>query len=214
MPGEITVGEGLDVDHGVEIGYLSGRSGDHALSIGRRARLRSGTVIYAGSQIGDDFVTGHNVVVREECIIGDDVSVWTGSVIDYGTRIGCGVRIHTSCYVAQYSELEDGVFLAPGVMLANDLYPGVAASAERMCGPLLKAGAQLGVNVTVLPYVTIGAAAVIGAGSVVTRDVPDGTVAYGNPAVPKRSVADLGDIGDRLLTGGDGTRASLLDRTP
>ena len=76
--------------------------------------LRSGSVLYLGSRIGARFQAGHNVVIREECEIGDDVSVWSNSVIDYGCRIGDRVKIHSNCYVAQFSEIEDEAFLAPG----------------------------------------------------------------------------------------------------
>jgi acetyltransferase-like isoleucine patch superfamily enzyme len=195
---ELQVGEGLLVDEGAILGYPNARSTPRTLALGPRGRLRSGTVLYAGSTIGAGFETGHNVIVREENQIGDDVSVWSNTVIDYGCRIGDRVKIHSNCYVAQYTEIEDDVFLAPGVTIANDLFPGNAESARAMAGPLIQAGAQIGVNVTILPYVTIGQGALIGAGSVVTKDVPAGAVAYGNPAVVARTVADLGDVGVRL----------------
>jgi acetyltransferase-like isoleucine patch superfamily enzyme len=143
--------------------------------------------------------TGHGVVIREGCQVGDDVSVWSNSVVDYGCRLGDRVKIHCNCYVAQYSELEDDVFLAPGVTIANDLYPGNSRSAELMAGPRIGAGAQIGVNVTILPFVRIGAGALIGAGSVVTRDIPAAVVAFGNPAVPHRTVAELPDIDGRVV---------------
>jgi serine acetyltransferase len=68
-----------------------------------------------------------------------------------------------------------------------------------MAGPRIGAGAQVGVNVTILPFVRIGAGALIGAGSVVTRDIPAGVVAFGNPAVPHRTVAELPDIDGRVV---------------
>lgn len=175
-------GLALVADEGVHVAYEAGRGREGPLELGPGAVLRSGTVLYTGSRIGRDFTSGHGVVVREECEIGDDVSVWTGSVIDYGCRIGSHVKIHTNCYVAQYTEIEDRAFLAPGVSLANDVYPGDQLSGALMLGPSIGADAQLGVNVTVLPGVRIGRGCVVGAGSVVTRDVPDGTLAYGNPA--------------------------------
>jgi acetyltransferase-like isoleucine patch superfamily enzyme len=67
-----------------------------------------------------------------------------------------------------------------------------------MRGPLIEAGAQIGVNVTILPYVTIGADAIVGAGSVVTKDIPSGTIAYGAPAFPHGEVEKLGDVADRI----------------
>ena len=185
-------------DHGVLVGYPVSRASAEPLVLGAGARLRSGTVLYDGSAIGRGLQTGHGVVIREACEVGDDVSVWTNSVIDYGCRIGDRVKIHCNCYVAQFSELEDDVFLAPGVTIANDLYPGDQRSAQLMAGPRIGAGAQIGVNVTILPFVRIGAGALIGAGSVVTRDIPAAVVAFGNPAVPRRAVAELPDIDERV----------------
>lgn len=185
-------------DPGVMVGYRPDRHVDQPLRLGPSARLRSGTILYAGSTVGARLSTGHNVVIREQSVLGDDVSVWSNSVVDYGCRIGNGVKIHTGCYVSQYTEIEDDAFLAPGVSLANDLYPGSIASAAAMCGPHIGAGAQLGVNVTVLPYVRIGAGAVIGAGSVVVHDVEPGVVAVGSPARAVRQVPDSADVEARL----------------
>ena len=194
MPAELRIEPGLVVDDDVTLGYSSSRTTADSLVLGPNARLRSGTVIYVGSQIGAEFETGHHVIVREGTRIGDQVSVWSNSVIDYGCVIGSRVKIHCNCYVAQFTELEDGAFLAPGVTIANDLFPGRGDSKSTMAGPVVRARAQIGVNVTILPYVTIGEEAIIGAGSVVTRDIPPGMVAYGNPAIPKRPIAELRDI--------------------
>jgi acetyltransferase-like isoleucine patch superfamily enzyme len=196
----------MTADQGVLVGYPVSHASAEPLILGAGARLRSGTVLYDGSTIGRRLETGHGVVIREGCAIGDDVSVWTNSVIDYGCRIGDRVKIHCNCYVAQYSEFEDDVFLAPGVTIANDLYPGDHRSAQRLAGPRIGAGAQIGVNVTILPFVRIGTGALIGAGSVVTRDIPAAVVAFGNPAVPRRAVAELPDIDGRVVM--DTTSAS------
>jgi acetyltransferase-like isoleucine patch superfamily enzyme len=204
-PADVRVANGLVTDDGVLLGYPAVRRVEQPLILGADARLRSGTIIYAGSEIGRDFETGHHVVVRENTKIGDQVSVWSNTVIDYGCVIGSRVKIHCNCYVAQFTELEDDAFLAPGVTIANDLFPGQARSSTAMAGPLIRAGAQIGVNVTILPYVTIGEGAIVGSGSVVTRDVPPGMVAYGNPARPIRRVEDLADIEVRL-------RAAYNDR--
>jgi acetyltransferase-like isoleucine patch superfamily enzyme len=185
-------------DDGVIVGYPVSRPGCGPLQLGPGARLRSGTVLYDGSRIGAGLETGHGVVIRENNEIGAHVSVWSNTVVDYGCRIGDRVKIHANCYIAQFTVLEDDVFLAPGVTIANDLYPGDERSAKLMTGPYLEAGAQIGVNVTILPFVRIGAGAIIGSGSVVARDVPAGLVAYGNPAVPRRRVADLPGIEERV----------------
>src|SRR3989338_7306492 len=118
------------------------------LVIGDDARIRSGTVIYAATQIGHHLETGHYVVIREKNEIGDHFSIWAHSVVDYGCKIGNGVKIHTSCYVAQYTCIEDNVFLAPGVIIANDFHPGSKFSRRCMKGPVIKKGAQIGCNVT------------------------------------------------------------------
>lgn len=186
------------VDAGVRLGYPASRRPGQRLELGGGARLRSGTVLYEASRIGTSFETGHSVVVREDCRIGDHVSIWSNTVVDYGCQIGDRVKIHANCYIAQFTVIEDDAFLAPGVTIANDLYPGDEASARLMAGPHIGAGAQIGVNVTILPFVRIGAGALIGSGSVVTRDIQPGMVAYGNPALPRRRVADLPHIAGRV----------------
>ncbi len=188
----VKIGQNLRSDPGVLIGYKTGRRiADWQLSVGDNACLRSGTVIYAGTNIGHNLQTGHNVVIREENVIGDDFNIWNNATIDYGCRIGHRVKIHCNVYVAQFTIIEDDVFLAPGVTVANDLHPGCQFSNECMTGPTIKRGAQIGVNVTLLPFVTIGEEALIGAGSVVTKDVPPRTLVYGNPARVACSIDDL-----------------------
>jgi acetyltransferase-like isoleucine patch superfamily enzyme len=181
--GSIQMGDLLELGPYVLIGQRPRRSvPDLKLVIGEGARLASGTIIYLGSTIGARLQTGHHVVIREQNALGDDVSVWSNTVIDYGCQIGSQVKIHTNVYIAQFSTLEDEVFVAPGVSFANDIHPGCPMSGPCMRGPTVKKGAQLGANVTVLPYVVIGEHALIGAGSVVTHDIPAYAVAYGNPA--------------------------------
>lgn len=185
----VSLAEGHEVDPGVILGYRTGRRIESiTLVIGPGARIRSGTVIYAGSTIGAGLQTGHNVIIREENIIGQDLNIWNSSTIDYGCVIGDGVKIHCNVYVAQFTTLEDGVFLAPGVTIANDPHPVCGLC---MRGPTIQRGARIGVNVTLLSHITIGAGALIGAGSVVTRDIPAYTLAYGNPARPVKSVHEL-----------------------
>jgi acetyltransferase-like isoleucine patch superfamily enzyme len=170
------------------------------LVLGPGARLRLGTIVYGGSRIGARLETGHYVVIREDNLLGDDVKIWNNTTIDYGCRIGHRVKIHTNCYIAQYTVLEDDVFLAPGVAVANDPHPGCAFSSQCMRGPTIEAGAQIGAGVTLLPFVKIGRRALVGAGSVVTRDVPPEVVVAGNPARVLRSIYDLGcpvDLTDR-----------------
>ena len=187
----VTIALPAVVDDGVRLGYRSGRSGlDATLDIGPGATLRTGTIIYADCVIGAGLNTGHNVIIREETVIGDNTSIWSNTVIDYGCRIGSNVKIHTNIYVAQFTVIEDEVFLAPGVSVANDPHP-LCAECTRENGPVIKRGARIGVNATLLPGVTIGEYALVGAGSVVSRDVPARSVVYGNPARVAKDVDDL-----------------------
>jgi len=178
--GNVQLGADAIVDEGVLLGYPPGRPGQYAPArIGRGAKLRAGTIVYAGVEIGDDFETGHHAVVREDNRIGSHCTLWNNSTIDYGCVIGDRVRIHCNIYIAQFTTIEDDVFLAPGVTIANDPHP---ICTKCMQGPTIKRGARIGVNVTLLPLITIGENALIGSGSVVTKDVPAGMLAVGNPA--------------------------------
>lgn len=187
----VQLGDPVAIDEDVTLGYPTGRSiADRTLRIGEGASLRSGTVVYVGTTIGRGLQTGHNVVIREENVIGDNVGIWSNSVIDYGCRIGNNVKIHSNVYVAQFTTIEDDAFLAPGVSIANDMRP-LCAECTHAGGPTIKRGARIGVNVTILPRVVIGEYALVGAGSVVTKDVPPHAVVYGNPARVATSVDDI-----------------------
>lgn len=147
--------------------------------LGPHAQVRAFSVIYAGSRIGSHLETGHGAVIREQNRIGDHLSIWNNSTIDYGCTVGDRVRIHCNVYVSQFTVLEDDVFLAPGVMIANDRHPICTTC---MKGPIIKRGARVGMNATVLPEVVIGEDALVGAGAVVTKDVPPRAIVVGNPA--------------------------------
>ena len=189
---EVKLGPDHLIDPGVQLGYPTGRRiANCTLVIGPAAHIRSGTVLYAGSTIGAHLETGHNVLIREENAIGDFFSIWNNSVVDYGCTIGCHVKVHCNVYIAQFTVIEDDVFLAPGVTVANDPHPGCLHSKDCMRGPVIRRGAQIGANAVLLPFVTIGEHAVIGAGSVVTKDVPPQAVACGNPARVVKHVRDL-----------------------
>jgi acetyltransferase-like isoleucine patch superfamily enzyme len=187
----VTLGEGANIEANAVIGYTPCRGRNFILTIGPEAYIRSGTIIYGGSVIGCHLETGHNVVIREENTIGDNFCIWNNSVIDYGCQIGNNVKIHNKVYVSQFTVIEDDVFIGPGVTLANDIHPGCPDALKCMQGPCIKKGAQVGVNSAVLPRVVIGEYAVIGAGSVVTKNIPDRMVAYGNPARVVGSIEDI-----------------------
>jgi len=159
--------------------------------IGPGATLRSHTVIYAGNTIGANFKTGNKVNIRELNSIGDNVSIGTHSVIEHHVTIGNNVRLHSQVFVPEYSILEDDVRLGPNVVLTNAKYPFSPDAKKTMKGPHLKNGAIIGANVTVLPGIIIGIKALVGAGAVVVKDVPDGAVVAGNPARVIKHISDL-----------------------
>ena len=190
-PRAMQLGANAIIDNGAILGYPPALNEDSNLIIGADARIRSGTVIYANSCIGRGLETGHNVVIRERNLIGDELRIWSNSIIDYECRIGNNVKIHSNVYVSQFTIIEDDVFVGPGVAFANDMHPGCPDAKQCMKGPLIKRGAQVGARVCVLPRVTVGEFALIGAGSVVTRDIPPRAVAYGNPARVAGEIYDL-----------------------
>lgn len=152
--------------------------------IGERPILRSGTVIYRDCVIGDDFQTGHNVVIREGCRIGNGTHVWSGSYIGADCVIGNRVTVHMNATLASGMVLHDDVFIASNAVFANDRYPPSNTLEPVTIGK----GARVGVAVSVLPGVHIGAHAMIGSGTVVVRDVPEYAIVLGNPG---RVVGDV-----------------------
>src|SRR5215470_16550219 len=159
--------------------------------LGSGAHVRSHTVIYAGNVIGNGFQTGNKANIRELNRIGDNVSVGTLSVIEHHVEIGNNVRIHSQAFIPEFSVLEDDAWIGPNVVLTNAKYPLSPGVKEALKGPRIKRGAKIGANATILPGVIIGENALVGAGAVVIKDVPDGFVVVGNPARIIRQLSDL-----------------------
>jgi acetyltransferase-like isoleucine patch superfamily enzyme len=186
QPGEtlgefVILGHPFQEDHGTVVPTL----------IGPQAVLRSHTVIYAGNQIGARFRTGHGALIREHNRIGDDVSVGSHSIIEHHVEIGNRVRLHSNVFVPEYSVLEDDVWVGPGAVLTNARYPASRDAKRDLKGPRLCRASRVGAAVTLLPGVTIGANSLVGAGSVVVRNVPPDTVVAGNPAKVIRSIREI-----------------------
>ncbi len=159
--------------------------------IGCSARIRSHCVVYAGCMIGDHFQCGHHVMIRESTRIGNNVSIGTGCVIEHHVVIEEGVRLHSNVFVPEFSHLHAGCWLGPNVVLTNAKYPLSPDVKQNLKGPTIMPGAKIGANATILPGLTIGCDSLIGAGSVVVRDVPDRTVVVGNPGQQIKTLAEL-----------------------
>lgn len=190
---KVQLGTGTEIDDFVVMGRppKGATSGEFELTLGEGSVIRSHSVLYAGTSIGARFQCGHGALVREGCVIGDDCSVGSGTVLEFKVTMGQGVRVHSQCFIPEFSILEDGCWLGPNVVLTNAKFPKAARTKELLAGVRIGRGAKIGANSTLLPGVTIGDGALVGAGSVVTKDVAPGTVVAGNPAVIKGLTADL-----------------------
>ena len=141
--------------------------------------VRSGTVIYPNGTVGTNFETGHNVLIRDPFTIGNNVRIGTASILEGHVIIGNNVNIQSMVYIPRYTEIGSNVFIGPCVVMTNDKYP---PSGGKLRGPIICDGASIGANVTILPGIVIGEGAMVGAGSVVTHDVPPHKIVYGVPA--------------------------------
>lgn len=159
--------------------------------IGDGATVRSHTVIYAGTSIGQRLQTGHGALLREHCQVGDDVSIGSHSVVEHHVTMGNRVRLHSGVFVPEYSLLEDDVWLGPHVALTNALHPRCPLVKRCLRGPRLRRGAMVGANSTILPDIEIGAHALIGAGTVIVEDVPPHAVVVGNPGRILKDIEEL-----------------------
>ena len=173
--GKVKLGENVIIQDNVIIGG----SEEGEVEIGADSIIRSGTVIYSNVRIGKNFKSGHNVLIRENTEIGDDVLIGTNSVVDGNCKIGSRVSIQTNVYITAYTLIENDVFMGPCSVTTNDKYMRYGI---KLNGPVIKKGAKIGANSTILPGIVIGRNAIIGAGSIVTKDVKEGDIIAGNPA--------------------------------
>ena len=175
----VSIGSDSIIDDDATVGYDLERIG-RPTAIGTGARIRAGTVIYAGVEIGERFTTGHGALIREDTTIGDDVLVGSSVVIDGTCTVGSHVSMQTGCYVPAETRIGDRVFIGPAAVLTNDKHP-IRQDAD-LRGPTIEDDVSIGANATILPEVRLGAGSFVAAGSVVTRDVPPATLAIGSPA--------------------------------
>lgn len=163
----------------------------HPLLIGDQALIRSGSIIYAGSLIGDHFQTGHQVTIREKAEIGKHVSVGTLSDIQGNCRIGNYVRLHSNVHIGQLSVVDDFVWIFPYVILTNDPTP----PSENFVGVHVHSFAIVATGSVIMPGLDIGQDSLIGAGAIVTKSVVPYAVAVGNPA---KVISDVRNIKNKI----------------
>ena len=204
--GLLVVGEGVKIEEGVILCHPTRDGIVKRVTIGDHSYIRSGTVIYSGVSIGKHCQTGHYVVLRENTIVGNYTVIGTGVKCEGETRIGNHVLIETQSHITAYMTIEDYVFIGGFVgttndprMLHNRQWLRIKPKSEELKGPTLRRGCRIGSGAILLPGVTIGAEAIVAAGAVVTKDVPDGCVVMGIPArvvrqVPKEEFIDTTKI--------------------
>ncbi len=189
----VKLGKNVKIGDYCIIGLLpkGAKEGERETIIGDDSEIRSNTVIYAGNKIGDNFQSGHHTLIREANRIGNNVSIGSGTCVEHHINIGDNVRIHSGVFIPEYSTLEGDCWIGPNAVLTNAKYPRSAGVKEKLKGPRIGKGAKIGANVTVLPGVMVGENSLIGAGSVVVKDVPPHKILTGNPA------KIIGDVRDK-----------------
>jgi len=155
--------------------------------IGEESLIRSHTIIYAGNRFGSRFQSGHRVTIRENCIFGHSCSVGTVSDIQGYSQFGNYCRLHSNVHIGMNSKLGDFVFVYPYVVFTNDPTP----PSESCVGPQVGNYSQIATMSVLLPGVKVGEHALVGAGSIVSRDVPDYSLVVGNPAKKIKDVRDV-----------------------
>ena len=157
--------------------------------IGSNCLIGTNTVIYIGSSISNNVLIADLASVRENTTIGEYTIIGRGVTIENYVKIGKCCKLESECYITAYSELEDYVFIAPGVVTSNDNFLGRTEERfKHFKGITVKRGGRIGANAVILPGKTIGEDALIAAGSVVTKDVPPRKIVMGSPAQIIREV--------------------------
>jgi acetyltransferase-like isoleucine patch superfamily enzyme len=159
--------------------------------IGDGTVVSTGAIVFAGSTVGANCIVGDQSCIRERVELADDCILGRGSLIENDTTVGAGTRIQAEAYITAYSTLEEDVFIAPCVVTTNDNFMGRTEKRKTlMKGPTIRRSARVGGGAILCPGVEIGEEAFVGAGAVVTKDVPARKLVVGSPARVLRDVAD------------------------
>jgi acetyltransferase-like isoleucine patch superfamily enzyme len=195
---DTVIGDNVRIDDGTVIGKLPMRAANTAVTkdealppctIDSDCIIGTNVIIYRGSRIGPKVLIADLSTVRENVSIGKATIVGRGVAIENKCNIGKYVKLETNVYITAYSDIEDRVFVAPCVVTSNDNYVGRTEERfKHFKGVVIKRGARIGANATILPGKTIAEDGLVGAGSLVTKDTPPKKIVVGAPA---RAIRDV-----------------------
>jgi len=196
-PGTV-IGEECEVQDGAVLGKppklarhsTAARGGGDPLVIEAGAVVCCRAIVFAGASIGAGAIIGDQSYVRERAVIGERTVIGRGSCVDNDVRVGARVKVQTDVYLTAYSEVEDDVFVGPGVCTTNDDTMSRHDRAYELRGARIRRAARVGGGSVLTPGVEVGEEAFVAAGAVVTRDVAPRAVVMG---VPARQVREVGD---------------------
>lgn len=180
-------------ERGYAVGQIYPGAGGSTI-IGAGAVVRSGAVIYAGAEVGNGTVIGHHTLLRSFVTVGPGSQLGHHLTVERACSIGTQVRCSPGSHITSSCVLSDRVFLGAGVRTINDreLIWRDPDREPELVAPRFERGARVGSGSVILAGVTIGEDALVGAGSVVTRDIPPGAAAYGVPARVRHRSAQAG----------------------
>ena len=196
--GNVAVGAGATIGSHCVVGLPTALAEGRPLKIGPDAVIRSHAVLYEGSTFGARLETGHHVTLREGLTVGRNLRVGTGADLLGNSVIGDYVRLHSGVFICQSSTIGNFVWIYVRTVFTDDPHP---PNDDCLQGPTIEDFAVVSAQCCVSPGVVIGRGAVVGAASVVTRDVAPGKLAVGTPA---RVVGDASDV---VLRDGSGQAA-------
>jgi dTDP-4-amino-4,6-dideoxygalactose transaminase/acetyltransferase-like isoleucine patch superfamily enzyme len=180
----VQLGNNVTIEDFCVVGYppKGTRSGELPTIIGDNVTIRTHSLIYAGTSLGNGCHIAHQAMIREHVRIGDNTSIGMNTLIEHHCVIGRHVRLQAQCGLAEYTIVEDEAWIGPRVVTANVYHPTCTRAKECLAGPIIRRGAIIGGHAFISPNIEIGAAAFVGAGSVVVRSVEDRAIVFGVPA--------------------------------
>tara|TARA_B100002019_G_scaffold248211_1_gene227052 strand:- start:624 stop:1367 length:744 start_codon:yes stop_codon:yes gene_type:complete len=174
---DVIIGDNCEIESYSYIGYSNGRE-KGKLILGNNAKVRSHSVIYLGSKIGENLITGHHIIIRENSLIGKDFQLGAQSVVMGELNIGNYVRTGSNVEISQYSSVGNCVWIYRNTTLINDKHP----PSEEILGPTIGDYSVIGAHSVIFPGIKVGNDCLVGSGCFLLNNLPDSSIAVGNPS--------------------------------